>query len=475
MAETKVDALLDDAPWTPTHLRIWILSSMGILLDGFDFFIMGVAIPLIAQEWHPSSWETGLLGAAAVLGAIVGASTLGALGDRLGRRMAFRLDLGMFVVFALASALAPGLWWLIGFRFLLGVGIGADYPLSAAYVSEIAPARIRTRLLVGAFSFQAVGQVLGVVVGLVILHLDPTFGAWRPMLAFGVVPAVAIVWFRRTVPESPRWLASSGHPEEAAAVVSRLCARPVTPEELREEPGTEPPTPLRWRELLSRPFRAATALTSVPWLLMDIATYGIGVFTPTIIAAIVVPATAAGVSQYIADDLTSTKGAAFCDVFLVVGFLLAIWLVPKVGKIPLQVLGFVVMAVALVVLAAVAGPTGAGSADFAIVFVGFAGFNLFMNLGPNSTTFVMPAEVFPTRVRGSGAGFAAAAGKTGAALGTFLFPILQDDLGLDRTLVIIALGCAVAAAITFGLRATAARPPAADAAVRAREGSAPSR
>lgn len=458
MPSTKVDELLDDAPWTPTHLRIWLLSSMGIMLDGFDFFIMGVAIPLIAEEWHPSAWEKGLLGAAAVIGAIVGASTLGALGDRLGRRLAFRLDLGMFVVFAFASALAPGLWWLIAFRFLLGVGIGADYPLSAAYVAEVAPSRIRTRLLVGAFSFQAVGQVVGVLVGLVILHLDPTFGAWRWMLAFGVVPALVIVWFRRTVPESPRWLASSGHPEEAAAVVSALCERPVTPEELREDPETPAPEPVRWRELLSRPFRAATALTAVPWLLMDIATYGIGVFTPTIIAAIVVPATAAGVTQYIADDITSTKGAAFCDLFLVAGFALAIWLVPKVGKISLQVLGFVVMAVSLVVLASVAGPTGAGTADFAVVFVGFAGFNLFMNLGPNSTTFVMPAEVFPTRVRGSGAGFAAAAGKTGAALGTFLFPVLQDDLGLDTTLAIIAAGCAVAALVTFALRRTAARP-----------------
>jgi MFS family permease len=469
---SAVARLLDDAPFTRTHRRVWLLSSMGIMLDGFDFFIMGVAIPLIRQEWGLGAWEVGLVSSAAIVGAIVGASTLGALTDRIGRKLAFKIDLGLFVAFALASALAPSFWWLVLFRFLLGVGIGADYPISSSYVSEIAPARVRSRLLVATFSFQAVGQLLGVVVGLAILHLDPTFTAWRWMLAFGVVPALVIVWMRRTVPESPKWLAASGQLDEAADVLSVFCARRVTVADLTAEDrlvveeqlavvvAPPPPEPrARWRDLFSRRWRRATVLTSVPWFLMDIATYGVGVFTPTIIAAVAIGSASAD-SQYIADDITSTRGAAFVDLFLVVGFAVALLLITRVGKLRLQVSGFVVMALGLFVLAYASSLPPEGTGTLALVLVGFAVFNLFMNAGPNATTYVMPAEVFATRIRAAGSGFAAAAGKTGAAVGTLLFPAMQDGFGLPATLVVVGAGCLVAAGVTFGLRSASHPSPA---------------
>jgi MFS family permease len=173
-------------------------------------------------------------------------------------------------------------------------------------VSEIAPARLRSRLLVAAFSFQAVGQVLGVLVGLAILNLFPTFTAWRPMLAFGVIPAALIVWLRRSVPESPKWLAATGHLRRCATVMTLFCERRVEVEDLetgRAEAvdvatlevtrttvtavssngpgdGTQPePGRVRWLTLFGRRLRAVTLLTSAPWFLMDIATYGVGIFT----------------------------------------------------------------------------------------------------------------------------------------------------------------------------------------------------
>ena len=491
-ADTPIDHLLNAAPFTSTHRRVWLLGSMGIMLDGFDFFIMGVAIPLIKAQWHPSSLELGLISSAAILGAIVGAATLGALTDRIGRQLAFKLDLGMFVVFALASALAPSMIWLIVFRFLLGVGIGADYPISASFVAEISPARDRSRLLVGAFSFQAVGQLLGVFVGLVVLHVYPHLDAWRWMLAFGVVPALIIVWLRRKTPESPKWLASQGRLEECAEVLSAFCQRRVEvveigtaprgrPEEEQivaaavsvESVGTEvsvappgvlepppgsPPAP-RWRDMFGARWRKATVLTSVPWFLMDIATYGVGVFTPTIIAAILVTNSAAHSTQKdVATAITETKGAAFVDLFLVVGFALAIWLIVKVGKVVLQVSGFVAMSVGLCVLALGSSLSTNGQGNIGLVFVGFAVFNVFMNMGPNSTTFVMPADVYETKVRATGSGLAASAGKCGAALGALLFPTLQSGLGLSWTLLLIAGGCLVAGVVTFSLRREAKEP-----------------
>jgi predicted MFS family arabinose efflux permease len=398
----------------------------------------------------------------------------------------------MFVVFALASALAPSIAWLIVFRFLLGLGVGADYPISAAFVAEIAPARVRNRLLVGAFSFQAVGQLLGVFVGLIILHVYPHLDAWRWMLAFGVIPALVIVWLRRKTPESPKWLASQGRLEECAEVLSIFCQRRVEvveigaaprgrPEEeqvvaaavsvesvgtevavappgvLEPPPGTPPAA--RWRDLFSPRWRKATLLTSVPWFLMDIATYGVGVFTPTIIAAILLTNSAAHSTQKdVATAITETKGAAFVDLFLIVGFVLAIWLIVKVGKVVLQVTGFIAMAVGLAVLALASSLSTAGQGNIGLVLVGFAVFNIFMNMGPNSTTFVMPAVVFETKVRAAGSGVAASAGKCGAALGALLFPTLQAGLGLPGTLVIIAAGAVLAAVVTFVLRREAKEP-----------------
>jgi MFS family permease len=435
-----LDGLLNEAPMSRLHWRVWLLSASGILLDGFDFFIIGVATPLIAKDLGASPTEIGLISSAAVVGAIFGAFGLGRLTDRIGRKLAFRLDLGLFVVFALLSGLAWSIPVLIAFRFILGVGVGADYPISASYVSEIAPARLRVRLLVGAFAFQAVGQVLGALVGLLILVTTQSESSWRWMLAFGAVPALLIVILRRGVPESPRWLAAQGNHEEAALVVGSFVGHPVdvTVMETAEAPSTS------YRDLFRSGLRRLTVLSTIPWFLMDIATYGVGVFTPTILAALAFT----GDGTFLADDIASTKGAVVIDLFLIVGFILALVFITRIRHTNMQIGGFIAMTVGLLVLALSTALSGGGDQHLVLVFGGFIVFNVFMNAGPNSTTFLLPAEVFPTHVRASGHGLGAAAGKLGAAVGVFLFPILQDDLGLPVLLVIIAGGCLLAAVVT---------------------------
>lgn len=395
---------------------------------------------------------------------MVGAVVVGRLTDRLGRSLVFKVDLALFVLFAIGSALAPSIAVLVVFRFLLGMAIGADYPISAAYVAEIAPLRHRSRMLVDAFSFQAVGQLVGVGVGLLVLQATPDVGAWRWMLAFGAVPALVIALLRRGTPESPRWLVLQARVEEACEVTSRFVRRTITVEQIVSYGQTEE-AKVPARALFGRGLRRRTVATTVPWFLMDIATYGIGVFTPTILAAIgVAGVSAAGLAQadqamFIAADVTATEGALFVDLFLVVGFALAIAFVGRISKATLQVVGFVVMAASLGPLALVSSSgtgtgtgTGTGDADIAIVLLAFAAFNLFMNMGPNATTFALPAEVFPTSVRATGHGLAAASGKAGAAVGLFFFPILQSELGRRWTLLMVAAGAAVAAGVTARLR-----------------------
>lgn len=434
------------------HLRFWLLAGLGIMLDGFDFFIIGVANPLVTKDFSMSPAVTGLLSAAAIVGSVFGAALLGPLGDRIGRRRIFKIDLWIFVVFSVLCVFAWDVWSLIAFRFLLGLAIGLDYPIAASYLAEILPARNRGRWLVSAFSLQAAGILLGALVGIIVLALLPEIGSWRIMLGFGAVPALVIIFLRRRVPESPRWLAQNGHEEEARRVGEALARRPVFISAADRERMEHPPEGLRafiQPQLFSRRLIRRTILTSVPWFLMDIATYGVGIFTPTLLARL---ALAGPDATFVADDIASSEGAALLDIFLVVGFVLAIFLVDRLGRIPLQLAGFAVMAVALVILGVSGRLPGGPEANIGLVALGFALFNTFMNMGPNATTFTLPAEVFPSEVRAAGNGFAAGCAKLGAAVGTFLFPLLLSDLGESALLFGIAGACVLALVITFVFR-----------------------
>ncbi|MFM9136400.1 MAG: MFS transporter, partial [bacterium] len=192
-----------------------------------------------------------------------------------------------------------------------------------------------------------------------------------------------------------------------------------------------------------------TTFTSVPWFLMDIATYGVGIFTPTLIAAL---ALAGPNATFIADDIASTEATALLDIFLVLGFGVAIVTVERLGRVRLQLTGFAFMTVALVILGVASALPGGGNAHLALVFFGFAVFNFFMNAGPNATTYALPAEVFPSDVRAAGHGFAAGAAKLGAAIGVFFFPILLDSIGQPALLLGLAGVCLVALVVTFALR-----------------------
>ncbi|MCH9816572.1 MAG: MFS transporter, partial [Actinomycetia bacterium] len=218
---------LDNAKMSKLHLSFWLLGGLGIMLDGFDFFIIGVANPLIQEDLAASSVQTGLISAAAIVGAFVGATFLGPLGDRLGRQRIFKYDLWMFVAFSVGCMVAWDVPSLIIFRFLLGVAIGLDYPIAASFLAEILPPKNRGRWLVSAFALQAVGMVLGAVVGVLTLLLLPYETSWRIMLGFGIIPALVIIFLRRKVPESPRWLAENGQEAEAIAVAERLTGMQV--------------------------------------------------------------------------------------------------------------------------------------------------------------------------------------------------------------------------------------------------------
>ena len=253
------------------------------------------------------------------------------------------------------------------------------------------------------------------------------------------------------LPESSHWLISRGEVEEAENHLERLLNRQdvaLAVEPTADGSIRDHSKPADWRELFQGRLLKATTLASLPWFLQDLSTYGIGIFTPVIIAAAFgVQSGDHNVVGVIRDDLLAARGTALIDVAFLVGIGVAIVLADRWGRIPLQILGFIGCALGLVLAAA-----GAGSAETAknlpLIVVGFVLFQFMTNLGPNSQTYLLAGEVFPTRLRGLGAGVAAAAGKVGAVLTAFLFPVLLTRWGTQTLLPLLAITSLVGAAIT---------------------------
>ena len=448
---------LDKAGLTRAMGLLWLLSAGLIALDGFDFFVIGVALPFLKRDFGLDAVTVGAVATAAVVGSLVGSITLGPITDKVGRKPMLIVDVVLFVVATTGTALAWNAASLIVFRFLVGVAIGADYPISVAYITENVPARYRGRLVIGAFTFQAVGAMVGALTGVAVITLfqviypDPeplaVQYAWRWMLGVGVVLAIIVAAVRLSVQlESPRYHISRGEYAEASEAASQLLGETITITAEEEPPPETEPVALS--TLFTPTHRRSTLLASLPWFLQDIATYGIGIFTPVIIAKLALSTEA----SFLVREIKSAQGAALVDVFLIIGFLCAVALVERWGRMRLQILGFLGMTVGLLLLAT-SGLVSAGSgAETGLVLAGFLVFNLMMNAGPNATTFLLSGEVFPTHLRATGAGFAASFAKAGAVLGTFVLPIVAKSWGIPPLLVGLAAICVLAALITHRFR-----------------------
>jgi MFS family permease len=430
---------IDSAPMGPLQWKIFVFAALGIFMDGYDFFIVAAALPLIDNQFHPAPAVLGLVGAAATLGAVAGGTILGRYADVLGRRKMAMITMILFAGISVVSGFAWNVVALIVIRFALGAAIGADYPTGAAFVSEFMPIATRTRLLFASLSFQAIGAVAGAYLGLELVHThNPE--AWRWMFVAGFVPAVAILLLRGQLPESPRWLYCNGRFEEMKRVMQALLQRPVV---IEIASGTEPPQ-LPFRALFSRHFVGRTLFASVPWFCMDVALYGMSLFSPIVLAG-------AGFGHakntFWSRDIHGLRGALELDLLLVLGFVLGILLVKRAGVLRMQMFGFGGMIVGLALVA-----LGDSHHQAMLLFAGYALFNVFVNAGPNGTTYIAAAVTFPTTLRASGAGLATGAGKIGASLGIFMMPVLQSTLGLTGTVVIVACVTLVGLLVTVALR-----------------------
>jgi MFS family permease len=342
------------------------------------------------------------------------------------------------------SAVAPNWACLFAGQLLVGAGIGIDFPVGGAYVSETMPKRHRGRMMVATIACQSIGMLLAAALTILVLRRSNNPHVWRSFLAIEAALALAFLTLRSTMPESARWLAMHGRIAEAARALGRILpTQRAAADSLASEAGAATPrNPVvettassGFAALFHRDYRRQTILATVPWFLMDMATYGVGLFTPVILGAIHLSGSAAGP---VAADLADARGSAAIDLFLIVGFLISLWAVPHFGRIRMQIVGFAGMAVGMSILLVGTMLPGGAHEHLLLVFAGFITFNVLMNAGPNATTFTLAPELFPTQLRASAAGFAAGVAKLGASLGVFLLPILKNEWGVPAVLVLMA-------------------------------------
>ena len=438
---------LDTARLQRFHLRTIVIAGMGFFTDAYDLFVIALVIPILAslQPGGLSTTETGLLGATALMGAAVGQVLFGLLGDRLGRKRVYAITLAVMAIGAVGSAFAAPLGGLgvIGvlllWRFALGVGVGGDYPLSATIMSEYSNVPSRGRLVATVFAMQGFGLLTGAVVTLGAVYLLPLDLAWRVVLGLGAVPALVTVYFRTRMPETPRFSLAQGRTQEAATALTSLTGVHV------RVTADRPPVTVPFRRLV-RSYGVLLFGTAASWFLLDIAFYSTNIFNPTVLSYIGFGAGGLSAVEHVralavGDVLVSLAGA-------VPGYWAAVVLIDRLGRRPLQYIGFAVMAGAFFLLAVAYHPLVAVLPLFVAIY---AATFFFANFGPNTTTFVYPSEVFPTAFRTTGHGIAAAAGKVGAVVAVFLFPVLIVHYGLTLFLELLAVVCFLGFVLTFAL------------------------
>jgi MFS family permease len=411
-------ARLDDSGVTREHWKIMFISGMGFFTDAYDLFIIGVAMHLIKAEWHTSPLADGLVTSTALLAAALGALLFGRVADMLGRKRIYGYEVLVLAFGAVASAFSPNIWWLIFFRVILGVGIGGDYPVSSTIMSEYAGKRNRGMMVSLVFAMQAAGLIVGPLLAALLLvvgiHHDLV---WRLLLAFGAVPALAVFQLRRNLAETPRFRMASSQQNGKVSFAEGF------------------------RKLLARrDLRLRLLGASLAWFLMDFAYYGNTVSSPMVLHAI------APKSSLLTQTLTQL---AVFAVAAVPGYFVAAAMMDRMGRKPIQVLGFAMMAISFLAMALIPGIETL-IYPFLIIY-GISYF--FTEFGPNATTFVYPAELFPVEGRTTGHGIASAAGKIGGFAGVFTFPLLMSWHGL------LSAELGAAAASVLGLGVTLAMLP----------------
>lgn len=427
--DNSILSAMDESRLQKFHWKTVLTAGMGFFTDAYDLFIIGTVTAILTPIWHLSTLDVSILNSTSLAAAALGAVTFGFLMDKFGRKAMYGVEVSLLTLGAVLSAFAPSFAWLVFFRMLVGFGVGGDYPTSSVIMSEFSNRKNRGLLVTMVFAMQGLGLLVGPVVAAGLLATGMSHAiVWRAMLGLGAIPAASVIYMRRKMSESPRYLVAVKQDENyAKEVVSELTGA-----------QTEVTPTFEKQSLFSGRNLARLVATAGSWFLIDVAFYGNGVSSAIIMKALLPH------SSMISTVLVSAL------IFLVAalpGYYVAAFFMDRLGRKKIQAIGFTVMALAYLILFADPGITKASLLFLLVYGVSF----FFIEFGPNTTTFLVPAEVFPTNIRGLGHGLSATGGKIGATIGAFVLPGVLAAYGLANTMGLMAIVSVVGVLLTIFL------------------------
>ncbi|CDO76979.1 hypothetical protein BN946_scf184298.g6 [Trametes cinnabarina] len=471
-------AEIDNAKFSWFHVKVAFVSGAGFFTDAYDIFAINIVSVMLGYLYGPGSdsdftslprrnLTTGqqvAIKIATPAGVLFGQLLFGWLGDVLGRKRIYGMELLIIMIATFgqvvcAPSVAVSMIGVLTFwRFVMGVGIGGDYPISAVISSEFSSVHIRGRVMAAVFANQGWGQLSATLLSFIIISayehsflvappsevLRSIDQIWRIIIGLGCIPGAVALYFRLTIPETPRFtldiernirqagrdlsvllVGSNSYTVDPNAVQERVIARQATTHDFRSYFG-------QWQNM------KILIGTSYSWFALDIAFYGLGLNSSIILNAIGFgsPKSGLGPAASIYQNLhnVSLGNLILSLAGLVPGYWAAFLFIDRWGRRPIQFMGFAVLTVLFLIMGFAYDRLNASSGGKIVFVVLYCLANFFQNFGPNTTTFIVPGEVFPTRYRATAHGISAASGKCGAVIAQLAFQWLKDVGGTNRFL-----------------------------------------
>ncbi|XP_024386560.1 probable inorganic phosphate transporter 1-3 [Physcomitrium patens] len=462
---SEVLGALDRAKTQWYHFTTIIIAGMGFFTDAYDLFCISTVARLLGRLYYfdPNSHKPGVLppnvsaavNGVALCGTFCGQLYFGWLGDRLGRKRVYGYTLVLMIITSLASGLSFGssakgvMSTMCFFRFWLGFGIGGDYPLSATIMSEYANQKTRGAFIAAVFAMQGIGIVAGATMSIIVSSIfrraypSPAFEineiastppqadyVWRIIFMFGALPAIVTFYYRMQMPETARYTALViKNNRRAAQEMGRV---------LQVQFDTIVDTPMEYHRvkefgLFSKRFMKRHGIELLgctsTWFLLDVAFYSQNLFQKDIFTSVgwLPPQKTMSALEEVFKVSRAQALIALCST--VPGYWFTVATIDIVGRWIIQLGGFFFMTLFMFMLTFMyhdlrGDPCGDGKycgGSHVAFLVLYALTFFFANFGPNATTFIIPAELFPARLRSTCHGISAAAGKAGAIVGAFGF------------------------------------------------------
>ncbi|KAG5635967.1 hypothetical protein H0H81_009536 [Sphagnurus paluster] len=463
-------AEIDNAKFSWFHVKVCLVAGVGFFTDAYDIFAINIASTMLGYVYGTGSalnksgqklnkrQDLGVKVATPV-GTLVGQLLFGWLADVVGRKRMYGVELMIIIVATFAQALSANghaisiIGVLVVWRFLMGIGIGGDYPLSAVISSEFASTRIRGRMMTAVFASQGWGNFTAALVAFIITTAyknkilgDPSVDnvphvdyMWRILIGLGCVPGCIALYFRLTIPETPRFTMDiERNVDQASNDIENVIANgssnvdPDAPVQRIKAPKAS------WADFCHYfgQWKNAKILigTAWSWFALDIAFYGLGLNSSIVLQAIGFGTPLTKGTALVYENLKNicVGNLILSAGGLIPGYYFSFLFIDRWGRKPIQLMGFILLTIIFVIMGFgynVLTDSPAAKKGFVVLYC-FA--NFFQNFGPNTTTFVIPGEVFPTRYRSTAHGISAASGKLGAIVAQVGFAQLKDIGGTNH-------------------------------------------